>query len=69
MSSRRRPSPSGREREVLCLLAEGPSNRAIARQLGLSEATVKGHVSRLLDKLEASSRLEAVIRASGAGLV
>jgi DNA-binding NarL/FixJ family response regulator len=63
------PRLSGREREVLCLLAEGRSNRAIARQLGLSEATVKGHVSRLLDKLEASSRLEAVIRASGAGLV
>jgi len=60
---------SGREREVLCLLAEGRSNRAIARQLGLSEATVKGHVSRLLGKLEASSRLEAVIRASGTGLV
>ena len=63
------PRLSGREQDVLHLLAEGRSNRAIARQLALSEATVKGHVSRLLDKLNASSRLEAVIRASDAGLV
>lgn len=60
---------SGREEQVLRLLAEGRSNRAIARQLVLSEATVKGHVSRLLVKLNASSRLEAVIRASDAGLI
>jgi len=63
------PHLSGREQEVLRLLAEGRSNRAIARQLGLSEATVKGHVSRLLDKLNASSRLEAVVRATDTGLV
>jgi len=63
------PHLTGREREVLRLLAEGRSNRAIARQLGLSEATVKGHVSRLLDKLNASSRLEAVVRATDTGLI
>jgi len=63
------PHLSGRELEVLCLLAEGNSNRGIARQLGLSEATVKGHVSHLLDKLNAASRLEAVVRASTAGLI
>jgi DNA-binding NarL/FixJ family response regulator len=63
------PHLSGREREVLQLLAEGRSNRTIARQLGLSEATVKGHVSRLLDKLHASSRLEALVRATEAGLI
>jgi two-component system nitrate/nitrite response regulator NarL len=63
------PHLSGREREVLRLLAEGRSNRAIARQLGLSEATVKGHVSRLLDKLNASSRLEAVVLATRTGLI
>jgi two-component system nitrate/nitrite response regulator NarL len=63
------PHLSGREREVLSLLAEGRSNRAIARHMGLSEATVKGHVSRLLGKLKASSRLEAVIHASDAGLI
>jgi DNA-binding NarL/FixJ family response regulator len=63
------PHLSVREREVLRLLAEGRSNRAIARQLGLSEATVKGHVSRLLDKLNASSRLEAVVLATNTGLI
>ena len=63
------PRLSGREQDVLHLLAEGRSNRVIARQLGLSEATVKGHVSRVLNKLNASSRLEAVVRAIGAGLI
>jgi len=63
------PHLSGRERDVLRLLAEGRSNRVIARRLGLSEATVKGHVSRVLDKLNASSRLEAVIRAIGSDLI
>jgi two-component system nitrate/nitrite response regulator NarL len=67
-------APSGlhltsRERQVLDLLAEGRSNRAIARQLALSEATVKAHVSRLMTKLNASSRLEAVIHASAVGLI
>ncbi len=60
---------TGREQQVLLLLAQGCSNRTIARQLVLSEATVKAHVSRLLAKLNASSRLEAVIRASAAGLI
>ncbi len=60
---------TGRERDVLQLLAEGCSNRAISDKLQLSEATVKGHVSSLLDKLHASSRLEALVRASDAGLI
>ena len=60
---------SRRQQEVLRLLAEGRSNRSIAQLLGLSEATVKGHVSRLMDKLNASSRLEAVVRAADAGLL
>lgn len=63
------PQLSRREREVLDLLAEGCSNRMIARRLLLSEATVKGHISNLLDKLGASSRLEALVRASDAGLI
>jgi DNA-binding NarL/FixJ family response regulator len=58
-----------RERDVLDLIAEGRSNRAIATQLHVAEATVKGHVSSLLDKLGASSRLEAVVRASDEGLI
>jgi DNA-binding NarL/FixJ family response regulator len=60
---------TGRERDVLHLLAEGCSNRAISDKLQLSEATVKSHVSSLLDKLHASSRLEALVRASDAGLI
>ena len=63
------PHLTGREWEVLRLLAEGCSNRAIARRLSLSEATIKGHVSSLLDKLSASSRLDAIVRASDAGLI
>ncbi len=63
------PELSSREKDVLELLAEGRSNRAIAIRLGLAEATVKGHVSRLLDKLNATSRLEAVVHASDAGLI
>jgi DNA-binding NarL/FixJ family response regulator len=60
---------TARERDVLDLLAEGCSNRAIARRLRLSEATVKGHVGAILEKLHASSRLEAIVRASDAGLL
>lgn len=58
-----------RERDVLQLLAEGCSNKSISGQLQLSEATVKGYVSSLLEKLHASSRLEALVRASDAGLL
>jgi DNA-binding NarL/FixJ family response regulator len=67
----RAPAPrlTARERDVLDLLAEGCSNRAIARRLRLSEATVKGHVGAILDKLHVSSRLEALVRAAEAGLL
>jgi two-component system response regulator DevR len=58
-----------RERQVLELLAEGSSNRLIAEQLFIAETTVKGYVSNLLDKLDATSRLQAVIRASEFGLL
>ena len=60
---------TSRERDVLHLIAEGCSNRAISARLQLSEATVKGYVSSLLEKLGASSRLEALVRASDAGLI
>ncbi|WP_244371815.1 response regulator [Streptomyces griseorubiginosus] len=58
-----------REEGVLELLAHGCSNRKIAQQLCLSETTVKGYVTDLLQKLDASSRLEAVVRAYELGLV
>ena len=54
-----------REREVLDLLAEGVSNRQIARSLGLSLKTVQNHVSRILDKLQATDRTQAVLRIRG----
>jgi DNA-binding NarL/FixJ family response regulator len=44
-------------------------NRLIAERLFIAETTVKGHVSRLLDKLEASSRLQAVVLATEHGLL
>jgi DNA-binding NarL/FixJ family response regulator len=61
--------PTPRELEVLQLLAEGLSNKAIAHQLGISEHTVKFHVNALLGKLGAQSRTEAVVRATRLGLL
>jgi two-component system nitrate/nitrite response regulator NarL len=58
-----------REREVLESLAQGHSNKEIARQLGISEHTVKFHVNSILGKLNVQSRTEAVVRATRLGLV
>jgi two-component system nitrate/nitrite response regulator NarL len=58
-----------REQEVLQLLAEGLSNKVIARRLGISEHTVKFHVNTILGKLGAQSRTEAVTRAIRMGLL
>jgi DNA-binding NarL/FixJ family response regulator len=60
---------TGREREVLQLLAEGLSNRAIAQALAISEHTVKFHVNAIMSKLDAQSRTEAVVRATRLGLI
>jgi DNA-binding NarL/FixJ family response regulator len=57
-----------REREVLEGLAEGWPNHRIGRRLHLSEATVKGYVSRLLVKLNCANRTEAALLAREAGL-
>jgi DNA-binding NarL/FixJ family response regulator len=58
-----------RETEVLELLAEGLTNKAIAVRLGISEFTVKFHVNAILGKLGAQSRTEAAIRAARLGLI
>lgn len=58
-----------REREVLQLLAEGLPNKQIASQLGISEHTVKSHVTTIFSKLGAHSRTEAVTRAAHLGLI
>jgi DNA-binding NarL/FixJ family response regulator len=67
-----RPAPpsrhddlTAREREVLDLLADGASNRQIARSLGVSVKTVQNHVSRILDKLQAADRTQAALQARG----
>lgn len=52
-----------REREVLGLLASGASTEQIARRLGIRSATVRNHVRKILEKLDAHSRLEAVAHA------
>ena len=62
------PQLTEREREVLDLVARGLDNRRIARELVLSEKTVRNHVSNVLAKLDASDRAEAVLRARNAGL-
>ena len=58
-----------REREVLALLAEGASNKAIARRLGISVHTAKFHVGSLLDKLDATGRTDAVTHAARRGVI
>ena len=58
-----------REIEVLQLLAEGMTNRAIAQRLEISEHTVKFHVNALMGKLHAQSRTDAVVRATRLGLL
>ncbi len=58
-----------RELEVLALLAEGASNKAIARRLGISVHTAKFHVGQLLDKLDATGRTDAVAHAARQGVI
>ena len=62
-----RPTP--REMQVLKLLTRGFTNKAIAAQMKISERTVQGHIASLFDKLGASSRTEAVVRAAQLGWV
>lgn len=60
---------TSRERQVLALVADGLPNKAIARELGISEHTVKFHVGSLLGKLDAGSRTEAVTQATRRGIL
>lgn len=60
---------SGREREVLRHLVAGSTNKEIANLLGITEATVKCHVSTILMRLDVSDRTQAVVTAIQRGLV
>jgi len=57
-----------REREILLLISDGMTNKAIARKLAISESTVKVHVKYLLKKMNLKSRLEAAVWALQNGL-
>lgn len=58
-----------RELEVLGLVAEGESNKSIARRLGISVHTAKFHVASVLDKLDATGRTDAVAHAARLGII
>ena len=60
---------SAREVQVLALLAQGSASKEIARRLGISERTVKAHITAIFNKLGASSRAEAVAIALRNGLL
>jgi DNA-binding NarL/FixJ family response regulator len=63
------PVLTPREREILALLADGLGNKQIAARLGISTNTVKTHLELLFEKLDASSRTEAVTTAARLGLL
>jgi DNA-binding NarL/FixJ family response regulator len=58
-----------REMDVLRLAAKGFTNKAIGVQLGISDRTVQGHLAHIFDKIQASSRTEAVMRAVSLGWI
>ncbi len=63
------PSLTRRELEVIAAMADGLSNKAIARRLGISVHTAKFHVAAILEKLGADTRTEAVTKAAQRGIV
>ena len=58
-----------RELDVLALMAEGASNKQIAKQLGISVHTAKFHVASVLEKLDATGRTDAVAHAARMGVI
>jgi DNA-binding NarL/FixJ family response regulator len=60
---------TGRQRQVLSLIARGHTNKEIARLLGISQRTVKFHVAALFERLGTSNRTETLARAFAIGLV
>jgi len=68
VSRRAFPVLTGREEEVLSLVARGKTNQQIAKELFVSLKTVRNHVSNIFLKLQVAERAQAVIRAREAGL-
>jgi len=62
------PELTGREREVLGLIAQGANNSEIAKELVISPKTVSNHITNILSKLQVADRTEAIIKAREAGL-
>jgi DNA-binding NarL/FixJ family response regulator len=60
---------SPRELEVLCLMAQGLTNRQIAARMLLSYNTVRTHVATIYDKMQVHSKIEAVVKAYAWGLI
>lgn len=60
---------TGREQEVLKLIAEGLDNKGISKKTFVSESTVKNHVSNILSKLQLENRIQAAVFAERAGLI
>jgi len=60
---------TARESEILALLASGQSNKQLARTLGISPNTVKTHLARLYEKLEAGNRIQAIEKARWLALI
>ncbi len=69
MRAPRRSTLSARERAVLRLVADGLSGKQIARQLSITESTVKFHITSILNKLGAENRAQAVAKAAERGLL
>jgi DNA-binding NarL/FixJ family response regulator len=62
------PELTGREREILDLIARGETNAEIVQRLVLSPHTVRNHISNIFSKLQVADRAEAILRAKDAGL-
>lgn len=62
-------SLTDREMEILALIARGWTNKAIGNELSISDRTVQGHIAKIFEKLQVSSRTEAVMKAVASGLI
>jgi DNA-binding NarL/FixJ family response regulator len=62
------PELTGREREILDLIARGRANGQIADQLGLSTKTVRNNVSNIFTKIQVVDRAQAIVKAREAGI-